>query len=121
MIGKANSINKIIQNGVGTARGAVGILWLSEVSLDGLRSLCTYVNWWESIDLAFPSGYPRYLWCNFGQVPIRKPFLSFSILSGLQYSLSHMAGEFQEVGRTIRLHRLHGDLHPHYFMGKAVY
>jgi len=47
MIGKANSINKIIQNGVGTAAGAVGILWVSEVSLDGLCGLRTYVNWWR--------------------------------------------------------------------------
>lgn len=124
MIGKANSINKIIQTGVGTATGAVGILWVSEVSLDGLCGLCTYVNRWESTDLAFPSGSPRHLWYNFGQVPIHKPFLSFSILWGLLYSLSHAAGKFYRllnVGRTTRLDRSQLHLHPRYLMGKAVY
>lgn len=79
MMGKANSISKIIWNGVGTAIGAVGILWVSEASLDGLGGLHAYVNRWESTDLAFSSGSPRHLWCNFGQVPVHRPFLSFSI------------------------------------------
>lgn len=51
-----------------------------KVSLDSLCGLHMYVNQWESTDLAFLSGSPKCVWCNFGQLPIRKLFLSFSIL-----------------------------------------
>lgn len=103
MIGKANSISKIIQNGVGTATGAVGILWVSEVSLDGLWGLHTYVNRWESTDWAFPSGSPRHLWCNFGYVPIHNIFLSFPILWGSLHSLPHASGKFYRWGEQLDL------------------